>query len=81
MEKVAGSVVLEYLAQLFLQLPFGKHILDPAPCRFAPFAHGGGFRATLGAFDQRIKIVRFLSLAEKLIVDIKMFVVAFAHYF
>ena len=74
------SLVFEDFAQLFFQLPFGKHVLDPAPRRFAPLAHGGRLGAALRALYQRIEVMRFFSLAKKLIVDIEMFVFAFAHF-
>ena len=38
------------------------------------------FGAPFGAFQQRIEIMRFFGFAEKLIVDIEMFVFAFAHF-
>ena len=72
-------VVLEDVFELFLQLTLGKHVLDTAPGRLAALAGSRGFRPTLGALYQRIEFVSFFGFTEKLIVDIKMFVFAFAH--
>ena len=64
----------------FKALTLGKHILDAAPgCLAALFTGSRGFGPTLSAFYQRIEVMRFFGFAKKLIVDIKMFVVAFAH--
>ena len=74
------SVVFEYVAKLFFQLAFRENVLDAAPSRLPPLCGGGGFWPALGAFNQRIEIMRFFGLAKKLIVDVKMFVVSFAHF-
>jgi hypothetical protein len=74
------SLVFEDIAQLFFQLPFGKHVLDSAPRRLAPLAHGSRLGAALRALYQRVEVMRFFSLAKKLIVDIEMFVFAFTHF-
>ncbi|MEA3140476.1 MAG: hypothetical protein QOK23_2645 [Gammaproteobacteria bacterium] len=73
-------IVLEYFAQFLFQLPLGQHVFYPAPCSLAAFARGHRFRAAFGALDEGIEIVRFFGFAEKLIVDIEMFVFAFAHF-
>ena len=72
-------IVFENVAQLFFQLPFGEHVLDTAPGRLPAFADSSGFRPPFGAFYQRIEVMRFFGFAKKLIVDIKVFVFAFAH--
>ena len=74
------SLVFEDIAQLFFQLALGKHILDAAPRSLAAFAHGNSLRPAFCAFYQRIEVMRFFGLAKKLIVDIEMFVFAFAHF-
>ena len=74
------SLVFENVAQLFFQLPLGQDVLDAAPSRLAAFAYRGRFRAALGPFYQRIEVMRFFGFAKKLIVDIEMFVFAFAHF-
>jgi hypothetical protein len=73
------SVVFEYVAQFFFQLPLGEHILHPTPRGLATLARSGGFGTTLRALNQRIEIMRFFGFAKKLIIDIKMFVFAFTH--
>ena len=73
-------IVFEDIAQLFFQLPLGEHILDPAPRRLAALTGGRRFGPTLSAFYQRIEVMRFFGFAKKLIVDIEMFVFAFAHF-
>ncbi len=73
------SIVFEDIAQLFFQLPLGEHVLDAAPSRLAALTGSRRFGPTLGAFYQRIEVMRFFGFAKKLIIDIKMFVVAFAH--
>jgi len=74
------SLVFEDFAQLFFQLPLGKHILDAAPRGLATLADGNRLGAALRAFYQWIEVMRFFGLAKKLIVDIEMFVFAFAHF-
>ena len=72
--------VLEDIAQLFFQLALGQHVLDAAPRRLPAFITGRrGFRSPFGALDQRIEVMGFFGFAKKLIVDIEVFVVAFAH--
>jgi len=39
----------------------------------------GGFGAPFSALQQGIEVVRFFGFPEKLVIDIKMFVFAFAH--
>ncbi|MGA2187447.1 MAG: hypothetical protein ABSH33_02885 [Steroidobacteraceae bacterium] len=73
------SIVFEDVAQLFFQLPFGENVLDPAPRRLAALSGGSGLGPALGAFYERIEVMRFFGFAKKLIVDIEVFVVAFAH--
>ena len=75
--RTVNSVVFEYVFEFFLELPLGKDILDPAPGRFTAFTGRGGLRPTLRALNQRIEIMRLFGFAEKLIVDIEMFVFAF----
>src|SRR5882672_6269274 len=74
------SLVFEDFAQLFFQLPLGKHILNAAPRNLATLAHGSGLGAALRTFYQRIEVMRFFGLAKKFLVDIEMFVFAFAHF-
>jgi hypothetical protein len=74
------SIVFEYIAQLFFQLPLGQDVLYPAPGGFSAFDRRGRFGAPFGAFQQRIEIMGFLGFAEELIVDVEMFVFAFAHF-
>jgi hypothetical protein len=71
--------VFEDVAQFFFKLTLGQHVLDAAPRRLAALAGRRGFGPPFGAFDQRIEVMRFFGFAKKLIVDIEMFVVAFAH--
>ena len=78
-KKERASVVFEYFAQFLFQLPLGEHVFHPAPCRLAAFGCGHGFGAPFGPLDQGIEVVRFLGFPEKLIIDIEMFVFAFAH--
>src|SRR5258708_166798 len=73
-------IVLEYIAQFLFQLAFRQDVLDPAPRRLAAFARRHCFRAPLRALYEGIKIVRFLGFPEKFIVNIEMFVFAFAHF-
>src|SRR5713226_851536 len=75
-----SSLVFEDIAQLFFQLPLGKHVLDAAPRGLATFAHGNRLGAALRTLNQRIEVMRFFGLAKKLVVDIEMFVFAFAHF-
>src|SRR6202047_1867536 len=75
-----SSLVFEDFAQLFFQLPLGKHVLDAAPRSLATLAHGNRLGAALRAFYQRIEVMRFFRLAKKLIVDVEMFVFAFADF-
>jgi hypothetical protein len=74
-----GSIVFENVAQLFFQLPLGEHVLYTAPSRLAALAYGRRFGAPLGSFQQWIEIMGFFGFAKKLIIDIEMFVCAFAH--
>ena len=75
-----SSLVFEDFAQLFFQLPLGKDVLDAAPRSLAALAYGNRLGAALRTLDQRIEVMRFFGLAKKLIVDIEMFVFAFAHF-
>jgi hypothetical protein len=75
-----SSLVFEDFAQLFFQLPLGKHVLDAAPCRLATLAHGSHLGAALRTLYQWIEVMRFFGLAKKLIIDVEMFVFAFAHF-
>jgi hypothetical protein len=77
--KSFDSIVFENVAQLFFQLALGKNVLDAAPSRLAPLAYGGRFRPALCPVYERIEVMRFFGFAKKLIVDVEMFVVAFAH--
>jgi hypothetical protein len=77
--RIEQSIVFEDVFELAFQLAFGQHILDAAPRRFTPFARGGSFGAALGTFYEGIEVMRFFGFAEKLIVDIEMFVIAFNH--
>ena len=72
--------VFENVAQLFFQLTFREHILDPAPRRLTAFARRGRFGSTFRALQQWIEIMRFFGFAKKFIIDIEMFVFAFAHF-
>jgi hypothetical protein len=73
-------VVFENIAQFFFQLAFGEYVFHAAPGRLAAFAgRRGGFGAPFGALQQGIEVVLFFGFPEKLIVDIEMFVFAFAH--
>lgn len=74
------SLVFEDIAQLFFQLPLGKHVLDTAPGSLATFADGNSLGAAFRALYQRIEVMRFFGLAKKFLVDIEMFVFAFAHF-
>src|SRR5260370_24810702 len=65
-----SSLVFEDIAQLFFQLPLGKHVLDAAPRGLATFAHGNRFGAALRTLNQRIEVMRFFGLAKKLVVDL-----------
>ena len=75
-----SSLVFEDIAQLFFQLPLGEHVLDAAPRSLATLADGCRLGAALHTFYQRIEVMRFFGLAKKLIVDVEMFVFAFAHF-
>ena len=75
--RTVNSVVFEYVFEFFFELPLGKDILDPTPGRFTAFTGRGGLRPTLRALNQRIEIMRLFGFAEKLIIDIEMFVFAF----
>jgi hypothetical protein len=72
-------IVFENVFELFFELTFGENVLDTAPRRFAALAGGSRFGPTLRAFYQRIEVMGFFGFAKKLIVDIEMFVFAFAH--
>ena len=74
-----GSIVFENVAQLFFQLSLGEYVLDTTPCRLAALGYGRGFGPPLRSFQQRIEIMGFFGFAKKLIIDIEMFVCAFAH--
>jgi hypothetical protein len=74
-----GLIVFENVAQFFLQLPLGKHVLNSAPSSFAAFAGRRYLGPPLGSLQQRIEIMGFFRFAKKLIVDIKMLVCAFTH--
>jgi hypothetical protein len=73
------SIVFEDIAQLFFQLPLGEHVLDAAPSRLAALTGGRRFGPTFRSALSGIEVMRFFGFAKKLIVDIKMFVFAFAH--
>ena len=75
-----SSLVFEDIAQLFFQLPLGKDVLDAAPRSLAALAHGNRLGAALRTLYQRIEVMRFFGLAKKLIIDVEMFVFAFAHF-
>src|SRR5437773_51660 len=74
------SLVFEDFAQFFFQLPLRKHVLDAAPRGLAALAHGNRLGAALRTLNQWIEVMRFFGLAKKLLVDIEMFVFAFAHF-
>ena len=66
-------IVPKYIAQFFLQLAFCQDVLDTAPSRLAALAGSRSFRdCSLGAFNERIEVVRFFGFLEKLIVYIEM---------
>src|ERR1700690_2643023 len=73
------SVVFEYFAQFLFQLPLSEYVFHAAPCRLAAFGGGHGLGAPFRALNQGIEVVRLFGFPEKLIVDIEMFVCAFAH--
>jgi hypothetical protein len=73
-------IVFKYISQFLFQLAFGENILDPAPSCLAAFTGSHRFGTALSALYERIEVVRFLGFAEKLIVNIEMFVFAFAHF-
>src|SRR5450631_2080978 len=75
-----GLIVFENIAQFFFQLPLGEHVFHATPSGLAALADGGDFGAPLGALQQGIEVVRFFGFPEKLLVDIEMFVFAFAHW-
>jgi hypothetical protein len=72
-------VFLENVFQLFFELPFGEDILDPAPRCLAALGSGRCLGPTLRTFYEGIEVMRLFGFAEKLIIDIEMFVFAFAH--
>jgi hypothetical protein len=79
-EKNDYLIVFENIAQFLFQLAFCQNVFDPAPRRLAPFARGHRFRTALGALNEGIEVVSFFGFPEKLIVNIEMFVFAFAHF-
>jgi hypothetical protein len=72
-------IVFEDIAQLFFQLAFGDYVFDSAPSSLATFAHRRRFGAPFGTLQHGIELLRFFGFPEKLIVNVKMFVFAFAH--
>ncbi len=75
----AQSVVFEDVFQFFFELPLGEHVLDPAPGSLAFLAGGRGFGPAFGTLYEGIEVMGFFGFPEKLIVNIEMFVFAFAH--
>jgi hypothetical protein len=73
-------IVLEYFAQFLFQLALGEYVFHPTPRCLAAFAGGHRFRTALDALYEGIEVVCFFGLPEKLIVNIEMFVFAFAHF-
>ena len=74
-----GLFVFEDVAELFFQLPLGQDVLDAAPGSFATFARGHRFGPAFCTLYDVVEVVRLLGFTEKLIVDVEMFVFAFAH--
>ena len=72
-------IVLENVAQFFFQLALGENVFQSAPRCLAAFGGRSHFGAALSALQKGIEVVRFFGFPEKLIVDIEMFVFAFAH--
>jgi hypothetical protein len=72
-------IVLENIAQFLFQLTLGEYVFHSAPRGLAAFARRRHFWTPFGAFDEGIEVVSLFGFPEKLIVDIKMFVFAFAH--
>jgi hypothetical protein len=73
-------IVFKYISQFLFQLAFREYVFDAAPSRLAAFTGSHRFGPALGALDEGIEVVRFFGFAEKLIVNIEMFVFAFAHF-
>jgi hypothetical protein len=72
-------IVFEDFAQFFFQLSLGKHVLDTAPGRLSSLSGRRCLWPPLGALHHGIEILRFLGFPKKLVVDIEVFVYAFAH--
>ena len=79
-KRTAGLIVFENFAQFLFQLPLSEYVFHSAPCRLAAFGGGHHFGSPFRALNQGIEVVRFFGFPEKLIVDVEMFVFAFAHF-
>jgi hypothetical protein len=73
-------IVFKYISQFLFQLAFCKYVFDPAPSRLAAFTGSHRFGTPFCALNEGIEVVRFFGFPEKLIVNIEMFVFAFAHF-